>query len=128
MAEDSSDGRKKFLVLLYSGLNDPPRAKSALMFASLSAAFDFETTVYCVQDGADVVLEGGLAGERAAPGLPTIKQRLEEAIAAGVKLQLCEQTARNKKIEPEDLIEQAEIVSGALLIDHTVGSDGVLCF
>lgn len=121
--------KKRFLILLISGLSTPAPARSALMFATLAAAaFDLETVVYCVQEGAEIMVKGAVDREKVTPGVPTLKQRLAEAIEAGVRLEVCEQTAANKGITQQDLIPEAKIVGGAVLIEHALNCAGMLCF
>lgn len=122
------EGKKRIVFLLKSGLGNPGLARAGLMFAAISATMDVETILYCVQDGSDVLVKGMPEKEQVAPGKPSIKQRLQEAIDAGVQLELCEATARLKGIKQEDLIPQARIVGAARLIDLTLDSDGVLCY
>ena len=121
---------KLFLMLLTSGLNNPAMARSALMFATVAkVAYDLRTVVYCIQDGADVLVKGG--AEKEPPmkvGLPTMRQRLDEALEAGVELQVCDVTAINKGIHPEDLIEGATISGAASLIALTMEAVGSLTF
>ncbi|MDA8064931.1 MAG: DsrE family protein [Thermaerobacter sp.] len=119
-----------YLVLLSSGLDNPALARSALMFATVArAAYDLRTVVYCVQNGADVLVKGGAEKEPPLkPGLPTMKQRLAEALEAGVELQVCEVTAINKGIREEDLIPGARITGAATLIDLSMDAVGSLSF
>lgn len=119
---------KRIVFLLKHGLDNPGVARAGLMFASISAAMDVETILYCIQDGADVLLKGAPEKEKVAPGKPSIKQRLQEAIDAGVKFELCEATARLKGVKQEDLIPQAQIVGAARLIDLTLDSNGVISY
>lgn len=127
-SETQSPRKKRFLVLLTMGLNAPAPARSAFMFATLAAAAYLDTVVYCVQDGAGLMVKGVAEREKVKPGIPTLVQRIAEARAAGVRFQVCEQTAVNKGIREEDLIEGAEIVGGAVLINHALNCDGMLCF
>ncbi len=124
----AEEGKKRIVFLLKSGLNNPGLARAGLMFASISASMDVETILYCIQDGSDVLVKGVPEKERVEPGKPSIKQRLQDAIDAGVKFELCEATARLKGIKQEDLIPEARIVGAARLIDLTLDSDGVLCY
>ncbi|MCL5961721.1 MAG: DsrE family protein [Chloroflexi bacterium] len=129
MAEEiATNPNKKFTVLLTVGLNSPGVARAALMFATIAAVSDLQTVVYCVQEGADLMVKGVVDREETKPGMPTLRQRLDEAIAAGVEFQVCEATAVGRGITREDLIEQARIVGGAVLIANTLESAGVLSF
>jgi len=124
----SADDENLFLVVLRSGLKAPGQVRAALMYASLAAAMDQNTIVYCVQEGADVMVKGAADKEEVQPGAPTINQRLAEAIEMGVQLQVCEQTALVRKIKAEDLIPEATLVGGALLIEHAINARGSLTF
>lgn len=117
-----------FLVVLRSGLEAPGQVRAALMYASLAAAMDQNPVVYCVQQGADVMVKGAADKEPTKPGAPTIKQRLAEAIEMGVRIEVCEQTALVRNIKPEDLIPEAKLVGGARLIDYAIRARGSLTF
>jgi predicted peroxiredoxin len=128
MGEADKMERKKFAVQLSTGVRDVSKVKSALMFAALAQHSGCDTVVYCVQDGADAVVKGAIKEERLPPGVPTFEQRLAEAREAGVKFQLCGQTARNRNLTKENLIEGAEIAGGIHLIDYALEYDGMLFF
>jgi len=113
---------------LKTGFNQPGITRAALMFSSISAAMDVDTIVYCVQEGADILVRGAVDKEEAKPGIPTIKQRLEEAIDAGVRFEICDATAKVRGIKKEELIPQARIVGAARLIDLALDSDKVISF
>jgi predicted peroxiredoxin len=127
MADERS--RKRFAVQLSTGAKDVGKVKSALMFATLARLSDCDTVLYCVQDGADAVVKGRIREQGTLPsGVPTFEQRLAEALAAGVKLQLCGQVAQNQGIKKEDLVEGAEIIGGIHLITYALEFDGMLFF
>lgn len=125
--EEQKDERL-FLVVLRSGLNTPGQVRAALMYASIAAAMDQEVVVYCVQEGADVMVKGAPEKEQTKPGMPTIAQRLAEAIEIGVRLEVCEQTADTRGIKAEDLIPEAKLIGGASLIDYAIRARGQLTF
>ncbi len=118
-----------FIVLCASGFENPARMRSALMFASLAAAANYRTILYCIQNAVDVMVNGVLEKqEKEEPGSPTIGQRLHEAIDFGVEIQCCTQSMENKKIKPQDLIPGI-IPAGAMsLIDLASHAQGSLCF
>jgi predicted peroxiredoxin/TusA-related sulfurtransferase len=117
-----------FLVVLRSGLESPGQVRAALMYASLAAAMDQDAVVYCVQQGADVMVKNAADKEETKPGMPTIKQRLAEALDMGVRIEVCEQTALVRNIKAEELIPEAVLVGGARLIDYAIRSRGSLTF
>ena len=120
---------KQFIVTCTSGFDKIANARSALMFASLAAAADFKTILFCIQNAVDVMVKGAVEkNEIAVPGVPTLAQRLAEALEMGVEIQCCTQTMANKKITAEDLIPQANLAGAMNLIDLTAKADGTLCF
>ncbi|MFQ6137273.1 MAG: DsrE family protein [Candidatus Hydrothermarchaeales archaeon] len=123
-----TDEKKKMLFFLTHGMNAPQLARAALMFASISAAMDVETVLYCIMEGAEILVKGRVDEEIVKPGKPTLRQRMNEAIEQGVKFQVCDRTLKAKDIDEEDLIEEAEVVGAATLIDLALDCDGVLCF
>ncbi len=129
MAASNKNERKKFAVQLSTGIRDVGKVKSALMFAALAQYSGCDTVVYCVQDGVDAVVKGVIKEEgMLPPGVPTFEQRLQEALEAGVKFQLCSQVAKNRNLTKEDLIEGAEIAGGIHLITYAMEYDGMLFF
>lgn len=126
----SGDGNNKtFVVVCASGFENVGRAKTALMFATLAASSNFRTIFYAVQDGIDIVKKSTAAKfENPAPGMPTIAQRLGEAIEAGVEILVCSQVMKNRGIDEEDLIEGAQAAGAMTLIKLTAEAEGTLSF
>ncbi len=118
-----------FVVLCASGFENPARVRSALMFASLAAAANYRTILYCIQNAVDVMVDGALKRqEKAEPGPPTISQRLHEALDMGVDIQCCTQTMANKNIAPKDLMPGITPAGAMSLIDFASHAKGSLCF
>jgi len=118
-----------FIVLCASGLTNLQRVRSALMFASLAASANYRTVLYCIQDAVDVMVKGAVEklGETDQGG-PTVAQRLEEALAAGVEIQCCTQTMANKKIVEDNLLAGVRPAGAMNLIALTSTAKGALCF
>ncbi len=129
MEEPPRKQRKKFAVQLSTGANDVGKIKSAIMFATIAQCSGCDAVIYCVQDGADAVIKGRIKEEGAVPpGVPTFEQRVSDALAVGVKFQLCEQVAKNRNLTKEDLIEGTQILGGIHLITYALEYDGMLFF
>ncbi len=123
------DSKKQFVVLCATGFEKIANARSALMFASLAAAADLKTILFCVQNAVDIMVKGAIEkNEKPVPGVPTITQRLEEALEMGVEIQCCTQTMANKKIKEEDLIPAVKAEGAMNLIDIAANAHGTLCF
>lgn len=126
---DQEPDQKLFLIVLKTGFDYTPIVRSAFMYASLAAAMDFETVVYCVQAGADTMVKDKIAElDQSPPGKPTIMQRFSEAMEFGVRVEVCEQTANVRNIKAEDLMDGVELRGGAVLIDYASRAQGQLSF
>jgi len=118
-----------FIVLSASGFDSIARARSALMFATLAAAANYQTILYCIQNAVDVLVKGAIEkNEVPQPGVPTLTQRLAEAMEMGVEIQCCSQTMANKKITEEDLLPGVKIAGAMNLITLACKAKGVLSF
>jgi predicted peroxiredoxin len=123
------DPQKQFVVLCASGFEKIANARSALMFASLAAAADLKTILFCVQNAVDIMVKGSIEkNEKPVPGVPTLSQRLEEALEMGVEIQCCTQTMANKNIKEDDLIPQIKAAGAMQLIDLASNARGTLSF
>ena len=118
---------KKLVFVLSKGLNYPDIARTTLMLAALSANLGIKTTVFCFQDGVEIMVKGALDNEEVKPGVPTIRQRLNEAIEAGVKIYVCSQTLVVRKIKEEDIIDEVEVAGAATFIYLALEADKVIC-
>ncbi len=121
--------KELFVVLCASGFENIQRARSALMFATLAASANFKTILYCIQNAVDIMVRGAIEkNERPEPGVPTLVQRLSEAIEMGVEIQCCSQTIANKGLSAEDLLPNIKLAGAMNLIALASKSKGTLCF
>ena len=68
-------------------------------------------------------------GEKVKVGeFPTLRHVLDQAIKAGVKLTVCEQSCMLLGISRGEFIPEAKIVGAATLNDMALDADAVLCF
>jgi len=120
---------KLFIVLCATGFENIARVRSALMFATLAASAEYRTILYCVQEAVDVMVKGAIKKkEKPQPGIPTLKQRLDEAMEMGVEIQCCTQTMANKNILEKDLLAGVKPAGAMSLITLTSQAAGSLSF
>ena len=118
-----------YVIVCASGFENEERVRSALMFAALAASADYQTILYCIQGAVEVMVRGAVAArETPRPGLPSINQRLQEALEMGVAIQCCTQTMANKKILPADLVEGVVPAEAMSLIALTTCAKGTISF
>lgn len=86
-----------------------------------------EATIYFVIKGITVVKKGE-AEKIKIGGFPSLKDVMNQAIKAGVKLMVCEQSCMLFNLPRGDFIGDAGIVGAATLNDLLLESDAVLSF
>ncbi len=118
---------EKLVIVLSKGLNYPDIARTTLMVAALSANMGIKTTLFCFQDGVEIMVKGALDNEVEEPGVPTVRQRLKEAIDAGVEILVCSQTLVVRNIKEEDLIKEAKVAGAATLVYLALDARNVIC-
>ena len=120
---------KMFIILCASGFESVPRVRSALMFATLAASANYRAILYCIQTAVDVMVKGAIeVHEKPQPGVPTLRQRLAEAMDMGVEIQCCTQTMANNNITEKDLLPGVKPAGAMSLITLTSQAAGSLCF
>jgi len=119
--------KKKILYVLTSGVDTPERTYAPFVLAATASAMGLEATIYFVIKGITVVKKG--EAEKVKLGqFPTLRQVMEQAIKAGVKLVVCEQSCMLLNIPRGEFIQEAKIVGAATLNDMALDADTVLCF
>jgi len=119
--------KKKILYVQTSGVDTPERTYSPFILAATAAAMGLDAYVYFVVKGITVVKKG--EAEKIKLGqFPTLRQVMDQAIKAGVKLVVCEQSCMLLDVPRGDFIPEAKIVGAATLNDMALDADAVLCF
>jgi hypothetical protein len=119
--------RKKILYVQTSGVDNPERAYAPFILASTAAMMNVEATVYFLIKGITLVKKGE-AEKIKIGGFPSLKEVMNQAIKAGVKFVVCEQSCNLLGIPRGDFIQEAKIVGAATLNDLALNADAVLCF
>jgi predicted peroxiredoxin len=129
MEENSamSSKKKKILYMQTSGVDTPERTYAPFILAATASAMGLDATIYFVIKGVTVVKKG--EAEKVKLGsFPTLRQVMDQAIKAGVKFAVCEQSCMLLGISRGDFISEAKIVGAATLNDMALDADAVLCF
>ena len=118
---------KKILYIQTSGVDTPERTYAPFILSATAAAMGLDATIYFVVKGVTIVKKG--AAEKVKIGqFPTLRQAMDQAIKAGVKLVVCEQSCMLLDIGRGEFIPEAKIVGAATLNDMALDADAVLCF
>jgi predicted peroxiredoxin len=119
--------KKKILYVQTSGVDTPERAYAPFILATTASMMNIEATVYFVIKGITLVKKG--EAEKIKVGsFPSLKEVMDQAIKAGVKLAVCEQSCGLMGIPRGDFTKEAQIVGAATLNDLALNADTVLCF
>jgi len=122
-----SEQRKKMLYVQTSGVDTPERLYAPLILAATAAATDIDATVYFVIKGVTVVKKG--EAEKIKIGeFPTLKEVLDQAVKAGVKLMACERSCQLLGIPRDQIMSEVKLVGAATLNDLVLEADGVQYF
>jgi len=122
-----SEKKKKILYVQTSGVDTPERTYAPFILATTAVAMGIDATIYFVIKGVTVVKQG--EAEKIKLGsFPSLKEVMDQAVKAGVKLEVCEQSCMLLGLERGDFIESAKIVGAATLNDRILDADAVLCF
>lgn len=123
MAEE----RKKLLFVQTSGTDTPERLYAPFILASTARAMDIDASIYFVIKGITVVKKG--EAEKVKIGaFPSLREVMDQAIKAGVKFMVCEQSCMLLGIQRGDFIDEAKVVGAATLNDLVLEADGVQYF
>ena len=119
--------KKKLLYVQTSGVDTPERTYAPFILAATAATMGVDAYIYFVIKGVTVVKKG--EAEKIKLGtFPTLRQVMDQAIKAGVKLVACEQSCMLLGIPRGEFIPEAKVVGAATLNDMALDADTVLCF
>jgi hypothetical protein len=122
-----AEKKKSILYVQTSGVDTPKRLYSPLVLGMTAKAMDIDATVYFLGMGVTVVKKG-MAETVKEGNFPTVKEIMDQAIAAGVKLLVCEQSTQLLNINRGDFIPEAKIVGAATLNDLVLDADATMWF
>lgn len=119
--------RKKILYVQTSGVDTPERTYAPFILATTAVAMGIDATVYFLIKGVTVVKKG--EAEKIKLGeFPSLKQIMDQAVDAGVKLEVCEQSCMLLGLSRGEFVDAAKIVGAATLNDRLLDADAVMCF
>jgi len=119
--------KKHILYVQTSGVDAPKRLYSPFVLGMTAKAMDIDATIYFLGLGVTVVKKG-MAEKVKEGNFPTVKEIMDQAIAAGVKLLVCEQSTQLLRLDRGDFIPEAKVVGAATLNDLVLDADGTMWF
>ena len=119
--------KKHILYVQTSGVDTPKRLYSPFVLAATAKSMGIDATIYFLGLGITVVKKG--TAETVKEGnFPTLKEIMDQAIKAGVKLMVCEQSTQLLRMQRGDFVPEAKIVGAATLNDLVLDADGTMWF
>jgi uncharacterized protein len=118
---------KRILYIQTSGTDTPERLYAPFILGATAAAMGIEATIYFMIRGVTVV-KSGEAEKIKIGGFPSLKDVMEQAIKAGVRMMVCEQSCMLFNLPRGSFISDAGVVGAATLNDLLLESDAVISF
>ena len=119
--------KQKILYVQTSGTDTPERLYAPFILAITAIAMGLDATIYFLIKGITVVKKG--AAEQIKLGsFPSLKDVMDQAVTAGVKLEVCEQSCMLLGLERGDFADPAQVVGAATLNDRLLEADAFLSF
>jgi len=119
--------KKKILYVQTSGIDTPERLYAPFILAMTAKAMDLEPEIYFLIKGVTVLKKGAVDNIKLG-GFPTVKEVMDQAIKAGVKIYACTQSCEMIGMPKGDLIEGITVAGAATVNDLVLEADGVLYF
>jgi len=121
----TENGKKKIVYLQTSGTDTPERLYAPFILATTAAAMGQEPIVYFFIKGITAVKKGEAEKIRIGE-FPRLSEVIDQAVRAGVKLMVCEQSCMLLGLDRGDFIESAQVVGAATLNDIVLDADAVI--
>ena len=112
----------KLLFIISKGLEKSGSATRALQFASIAAEKGHQVEVFLIDEAVHWAQVGMAEGIRASTG-EAMKDFLDKLIIHQNILHVCKACADKRLINPDDLIEGAEISPAPVLVDMMTNPD-----
>ncbi|GBD14417.1 hypothetical protein HRbin25_00290 [bacterium HR25] len=117
--------KKRIVYLQTSGVDTPERLYAPFILATTAAAMGQEPIIYFFIKGV-TALKKGEAEKVKIGAFPSLKEVIDQAQQAGVRLLVCEQSCQLLGLDRGDFIEGAEVVGAATLNDVVLSADAVV--
>ncbi len=115
------------LYVQTSGLDTPERLYAPFILGATARAMDVEATIFFMIKGITVAKKG--EAEKVKIGsFPSLKEVMDQALKAGVKMYICEQSTQLLGIPRGDFIPEAKIAGAGTLNDLALDADAVMTF
>lgn len=119
------DQMSKILYIQTSGLDTPERLYAPFILGMTARAMDVEASIFFMIKGI-TALKNGEAEKIKIGSFPNLKEIIDQAIASGVKMYICEQSTQLFGMARGDFISAAKIAGAGTLNDLALEADSVI--
>ncbi|MBN2320926.1 MAG: DsrE family protein [Acidobacteria bacterium] len=121
----SEEKTEKILIIATHGPDDLERATFPFVIANAALVMDTEAVI--VLQGAAVLLaKKGSYDHVYAGGLPPLKDLMKSFLEQGGKLLVCSPCIKERQIDESMLVENAEPIAGARVVQEALEANAVL--
>ena len=123
-----SKNQKMLLYVQTSGPDTPERLYSPFILAQTAVAMGVSAIVYFLGKGV-LVVKKGEAEKIKVGSFPTLRQVMDDAVKAGVKLMICGQSCQLFGLDAKSsFVPDGKVVGAATLNDQVLDADGTMWF
>ena len=122
-----AEQKRKFLVMVMHGPENPEMATLAFMTATAALASNIEV-VMGFQSNGTALVKKGVADSIEAPGAAPLRDLLQMYLEAGGRMLVCGVCAEARKIAPHDLTDGASIAGAATFVAEAADATNVFTY
>lgn len=122
-----SEKRERLLFVATYAEEQQERATIPFVLANAAMAMDHEAVVVLQLAGVWLGVKG-YARHIHAAGFPPLQELIEAFQEQGGKIWVCAPCIQSRNISPDDLIEGAEVVAGATLVDAILDATNTMVY
>jgi uncharacterized protein involved in oxidation of intracellular sulfur len=122
-----SDKPDKLVIIATHAEESPDKATIPFVMGSTALAMDVDVSIILQVTGVYLALKG-YADHVHAAGFPPLLELQETFFEAGGKLMVCSPCIQARKIKPEDLVPEAEVIAGASLVSEVISATNVVSY
>ena len=117
----------RILYVQTSGVETPERLYAPFILGATARAMEAEASIFFMIKGI-TAMKKGEAEKIKIGSFPSLKEVIDQALAAGVKMYICEQSTQLLNIPRGDFIVEAKIAGAGTLNDLALDVDSVISF
>lgn len=122
---DGDDLMSKILYIQTSGIDTPERLYAPFILGMTARAMDVQASIFFMIKGI-TALKRGEAEKIKIGSFPSLKEVMDQALASGVQMYICEQSTQLLGISRGDFVDGAKIAGAATLNDLALDADSVI--